>query len=483
MSLEDRLRKALRSSGQLVPGPDCPGPDVIVSFLSGDRRKETVEHLAGCPSCREDLLVARGQLVSRPKPLAWFAAAAAVLLAIVAGAMLLLDRKEPQTALVLPPPKPKAAPKVEKPRAPEPPPPAPPAPQPVTSRPAPMAEVKPATRPESPKEPEKPLIAKPIETEIPKPVPRPEEKPAPPPTRAKLRGSLLLVAGACSTEAEGDAAWQIAKPAQLREFSGSVKLRAETSAAKTRMGAATYYLRGGTELTIGIEEGATIVRLDKGEAFFDVTPGKDTFVVQTANCKTTVRGTRFLVTPLEVAVQRGKVEFTAREKSVTVGAGERSVGAQPSERVELAKRLAWMRPLEETIMIKAETMAVSQGMAILSDPGASGGRAIGLKGAPVANAEPSAEIRIKRKQAAPHAVWIRLQWSHGVPPGFTVQVHDAQPWSGRDVVAKPGWQWARVGTFDLPDDSFRLRVVDAQGGLRFDEILVTTDLELNPETR
>lgn len=168
---------------------------------------------------------------------------------------------------------------------------------------------------------------------------------------------------------------------------------------------------------------------------------------------------------------------------VALNAGERSVGAQAVEKIDVLKRLAWMKPLDETITVEAEGMTLAQGMIILPDPAASGGRAIGLKGPPAANSEPSAEIRLKRKQQAPYAVWIRLHWSHGVAPGFTVQVHDAHPFSGKDVTSKPGWQWVRVGTFDLPDEAFRLRVADPQGGLRVDQFLLTSDPELNPETR
>ena len=45
------------------------------------------------------------------------------------------------------------------------------------------------------------------------------------------------------------------------------------------------------------------------------------------------------------------------------------------------------------------------------------------------------------------------------------------------------WQWVRVGTFDLPDDAFRVRIVDPQGGLRVDQVLLTSDPELNPESK
>jgi outer membrane biosynthesis protein TonB len=468
MNLEDRLRKALAGRRDTAPGADCPSPEALAAFVSGNRRKEIVEHLAGCPSCREDVLAARP-----PVPVArsygWLAAAAAALFAVAIGAALMLGDHEPQPPIVVAP-VPKPAPKPEPPKEPE----NPPVPQPETPKLAPKPEEKPAPKPE----PEKPVIAKPApEPEAPKPVPKPEEKVAPALTKAKLRGTLLAVAGGCASQAEGETVWQNAKLAQPREFSGSIRLRAETQAAKARIGAATYYLRGGTELAISIDEGVTTVRLAKGETLFDVTPDRDSFIVETATGKVAVKGTRFLVAAGEVVVQRGKVEFTAVDRTVAVSAGERSQDARAPEKTDVAKRLQWMKALDETLTIKPEAMTLLQGMVLLPD------RTIGQKGPPAANTEPSAEIRVKRKQAAPYTVWIHLHWGHNVVPGFSVQVHDAPRWNGKDVTFNPAWQWVKVGTFELPDDAFRIRVTDSQGGLRFDQVLLTSDPDLVPDPR
>ena len=475
MSLEDRLRKALGGRRDAAPGADCPAPEALAAFVSGNRRREIVEHLAGCASCREDVLVARSLMTSgaeRPPSYGWIAAAAAALFAVAIGAALMLGNHEPERVVVTPTPK--ITPKPEPPRDPIKPETIPPAPRPETPKPAPKPEEKPAPKPE----PEKPVIAKPLpEPETPKPAPKPEEKVAPEPTRAKLRGTLLAVAGSGATQADGEAAWQSAKLAQPREFSGSIKLRAETGAVKARIGAATYYLRGGTELSVSLDEGVTTVRLAKGEAFFDVAPGRDTFVVESAAGKVTVKGTRFLVLAGEVVVQRGKVEFAAAERVATVSAGERSLAAQAPEKTDVAKRLLWMKPLDETLAIKAEAMTLLQGMILLPD------RAVGQKGPPAPNTEPSAELRLKRKQVSPCALWIRIHWGHNIVPGFSVQVHDAPRWSGKDVTFNAGWQWVKVGTFELPDDAFRIRVIDPQGGLRLEQVLLTSDLDLVPDPK
>lgn len=484
MNLEERLRRALSGRRDAAPRADCPAPEALAAFVAGDRRREVLEHVAACPSCREDLIAARTPVayVTRRAPrYGWIAAAAAALFAVAIGAALLTGRHEPE-AIVIKAPKP-----APKPRPPEP---APieiePAPKPLPEipKPAPLPEVKPAPKPAPPKEPERPAIARPIpEPEPPKPQPAPKPETKPALTKAKLRGSFVALAGTCSAQPEGEAAWQGAKFAQPREFAGSVKLRADASAAKARIGAATYFLRGGTEIAVAIEEGSTLVRLVKGEAFFDVTPGPETFAVETATGKTTVKGTRFLVTATETAVQRGKVEFTSADRTVAVAAGERSIDARAPEKVDVARRLAWMKPLEETLTIEAEGMALAQGMVLLPDPAASGGRAVGLKGPAAANTEPSAEVRLKRKQATPYAVWVRLHWGHNVAPGFSVQVHDAPRWSGKAVPFNAAWQWVRVGAYELPDEPFRIRVIDPQGGLRVDQILVTSDLDFNPDLK
>ncbi len=482
MSLEDRLRKALAGRPDAAPPGDCPPPEALAAFVAGNRRREILEHLSGCPSCREDVIAARtpapaAARVRSPRT-GWIAAAAAALFAVAIGAALFIGRDESEPVVIKTP---KPAPK---PRPPEPAPIEAPKPLPEIPKPSPKPEERPAPKPPSPKEPERPVIARPTpEPEPPKPAPKPEPKPAPVLTKAKLRGTLFALAGAGAAQIEGEPAWQNTKLAQPREFTGSVKLRADASAAKARIGAATYYLRGGTEIAVALEEGTTTVRLVKGEAFFDVTPGKETFAVETASGKVTVKGTRFLVTPTEVAVQRGKVEFACADRSVPVSAGERSLEARAPEKSDVPRRLAWLKPLEETLTIEAEGMALAQGMVLLPDPAASGGRAVGLKGPPAPNSEPSAEVRLKRKQATPYAVWVRLHWGHNVAPAFSVQVHDAPRWSGKDVPFSPAWQWAKVGTFDLPDEAFRIRVIDLQGGLRVDRILVTSDLDLNPEPK
>lgn len=486
MSLEDRLRRALSGRRDPAPRADCPAPEALAAFVSGDRRREIVEHLADCASCREDVIVARAQLAVVPRrapSYGWLAAAAAALFAVAIGAALLIGRREPEPFVVkparpAPAPAPLPVPEIPKPAPIPAPKPEAPAPKPVPIVPAPAPKPDPAPLPE------RPVIAKPTpEPETPKPAPKPEPRTAPEPTKAKLRGTLLAVAGGASTQAEGETAWPGLKLAQPREFAGTLRLRTESSGLKARIGAAVYYVRGGSELSVTLEEGSTLVRLTRGEAFFDVTPGKDSFVVETATAKVTVKGTRFLIAGAEVVVQRGRVEFSSADRTVAIGAGERSVEARAPEKTEVARRLGWLKPLDETITIEAEGMTLQQGMVLLPDPTSSGGRAVGLKSHPAANTEPSAEIRLKRKQAAPYAVWVRLHWGHNVAGGYWIQVHDAPRWTPKDVAFKPAWQWVKVGTHDLPDEPFRIRVVDPQGGLRVDQILVTSDLDLNPEQK
>jgi hypothetical protein len=310
-------------------------------------------------------------------------------------------------------------------------------------------------------------------------------------TRPARRGSLIAVAGGCSTQAEGEAAWQPARTAQPKEFAGTLRVKTDAGASKLRLGDHTLWLQRGTEMAVVLEEARTLIRLAKGDACFDVAAGKGPFEVDAPWGSVAVKATRFLVSAekaeTEVLVQRGKVEFVAGGQAVTVSAGERSVasaGRAPGApaRSDVARRLQWIRSVEESLWIEAEQLAVQQGMTVIADAAASGGKALAAKAPVPAGQEPAGEIRVKRKQAAPYAVWVRLHWSHGVASSGWVQVHDAPRWTANHVAANPAWQWAKVGVYELPDEPFRLRVADPQGGLRLDQFLMTSDLEFNPET-
>ncbi len=487
---------------------DCPSAELLSTWASGPLPAEGVDHLASCDACRAEVSEVRALLAGEPEVAraglrtrlhalvprraprtGWIAAAAAIFLAALLGWALLSgpSNRPADPPIVRPAPKPQPAPVVRTPPAePEKPKPAPPAPGPAPERPAPPELPKPA--PEKPKPLDPPVIVKPVpEPEKPlRPVTVPE-KPVEP-TRPKLRATLVAVMGGLSTQGEGEAAWQAARLAQPREFAGTVKLRGDAGGSKLRLGAHTIFVQRAAEIAVTLEEGRTLVRLARGEAFFDVTPGADAFVVESANGTVTVKGTRFLVAAdTEVLVQRGKVDLAGAGQTVAVSAGERSAAAAgkppapPTKSTDFVRRLAWVRALEDYIPIEAEQMALQQGMAVVPDPAASGGRAV----APVTlkpGQEPAAEIPVRRKQASPYAIWVRYHWNHNVPSSLSVQVHDGPKWTGKDVTANAAWQWVRVGTMDLPETPFRVRVTDATHGGRIDQLLVTSDLDFNPET-
>jgi len=488
----------------------CPAPEILSGFVSGslegERNERLLEHLAACAACREDVVAARAQnapsapialrlrlyrlLAGRPAVLPRLAVAAAILVAVVGTAILFRPREQESVKPVVVKQPPKPTPK-EVPKAPEPPA-EPPAPE--VPKPAPKPEVPPA--PETPKpvpapepKPEPPVLPKPAPEKPPAPVPVPE-KPAPEPTRVALKGSLFSIAGSATAQAEGDATAQALRIGQKRDFAGSLKLKAEVAAAKVSIGTVTYYLQRGAELALLLEESRTRVQLAKGETFFDVTPGQGLFVVEAAHGRVTVKGTRFLVTTdkadTEVVLQKGAVDFTAADQTVVLSPGEQSAasGRAPSapQKADLAKRLAWVRALEDTIVIEADQMALQGGMTILPDPTAQGGRAIGIKTPLKAGQDAVAEIPARRKQQAPYVIWIRLHWAHGVPSAMTLSVGNAPTWSSKSVTMNPNWQWVRVGTVDL-DERFRVRLTDTQPGMRIDQIVITSDPELNPENK
>jgi hypothetical protein len=512
---DDREWKRLfgGSKRPAAKGP-CPSPEELARGAEGPTPADAVAHLAECRSCREDLLVFRrqrtqtgkteripGDLRTRlhrlqapllPRRLLFAVPAAAAILIVYAIFVLLRPAEPPPVAVAPPKPSPRPVTPEFRPELPPPPPEAPkPTPRPEPPAPAPLPEKAPAPPPPAPVPP---VVATPVPApEKPAPaVPAPApEKAAPEPTRAALKGTLAAIAGSCSVQTEGDAAAVALKPGQKHEFPGTIRLKAETAAAKISGGPVTYYVQRGAELAIQLQEGRTHVQLLHGEAFFDVVPANGLFEVGSFQARVTVRGTRFLVSSekseTEVVVQRGAVELAAAGQAVSLAPGEHSGAAagkapSPAQKVDLARRLAWVRGLEEFLWIEAEQMAPQGGMVVVADPTASGGRAIGIKDPPKAGAEASAELRAKRRQPAPYAVWIRFSWPHNVPSSLSLSVGDALRWTSKDVAPAPGWQWVRAGAVELPDEPFRLRLADTRAGMKIDQLLLTTDLEFNPDT-
>lgn len=497
--------------GLSSPSPGaCPPAETVASFAAGtldaSRKDRFLDHLSACAPCRDDVAATRVEeapaapaslrlrlyrlLPSRRALLPRLAIAAAVVVAAVVGAIALWP-EEPQKAITVRPIKP--PPPIEK--TPEPAP-APPLPEPPP-KPAPKPEPapEPVKPPAPPPNPEPPAVPKPVPAPEKPPAPAPDPvkpPPAPEPTRVAMKGSAFSIAGSCTSQGEGDAAAQPFRAGQKREFAGALRLKADVAATKVAVGSLTCYLQRNVELTIVLEEARTRVQLARGEAFFDVTPGRGLVVVETSQGKVTVKGTRFLVSAekaeTEVLLQKGAVDFAAGDQTVSLSPGERSAAATgrgPSapQKSDFSKRLAWLRALEDSILIDADQMALQGGMTVLPDPTALGGRAIGVKGPAKPGQEGVAEILARRKQSVPYAVWIRLHWAHGVPSTATLSVGDGLTWSAKGVIMSPNWQWVRAGAAEFADERFRVRLTDPQAGLRVDQILITSDFELNPENK
>lgn len=488
MADDNDWKRRFGAPGRPGAADPCPSAERRSVWASGPLSADAIAHLATCATCREDLLAVRRQhgkterisgdlrarlhgLQRRPAwPLIYGAAAAAVVL--IAGLIVLSRPPEPVARVIgaLPAPSPR------KPAPPEHLPPEPPRPAQEPSGVAPIPEApKPIPAPVQPVPfPEPPVVATPAPAPekpapvVPVPVP---EKPAPEPTRAALKGSLLAVAGTCSVQADGDAAALPLKPGQKRDFPGTVRVKADAAAVKLAIGTATVYVQRNAELSIQLQEGRTHVQLAHGEAFFDVTPGNGLFEVDGSQGRVVVKGTRFLVSETDVLVQRGAVENTAGGQTVTL-----TPTSKP--KADLVRRLAWVRSLEDFLWIEGEQMAVQGGMVVLADATASGGRAIGLLKPGV---EGTADIRGKRKQLVPYAVWVRLLWPHNVPSALSLSIADLR-WTSKDVVAAQGWQWVRAGSVELPDEAFKLRLSDTKVGLKVDQVLITSDPDFNPET-
>lgn len=502
---DDDLKRRFTAPGRSGATGPCPRAEELSLWSLGPLSPEAIVHLAACEACRGDLVALRREsarkteripgalrsrlhtLLPRRRPLMiWVAAAAAVIL--VGLAILLVHPGEPEKVVVLPPaPKPKPAvpaPKVDPPPLPEPP---APAPAPEPPKPVVVPE-KPAPPPSPAPKPEPPVVAKPApEPEKPAPVP---EKPPAEPTRAALKATLTSISGSCATLSGADTSAEPLKAGQKRDFPGEFRIRTTLAAAKVAVGSATYYVKPGAELSVRLEEGRARVKLIHGEAFFDVIPGNGLFEVEGGGAKVVVKGTRFLVNveaaDTEVLLQRGSVEFSAAGQALLLSPGERSAASagkapSPAQKADLAKRIAWVRNLEDYVWIEAEQMVLQGGMALQADATASGGRAIGIKDPLKPGLEASAEIRAKRKQAGPYTVWIRYAWPHNVPSALSLTVGDAVKWSSTGAAFAPGWQWVKAGSGELTEEPFKVRLTDTRVGAKIDQILITSDADFNPE--
>jgi ferric-dicitrate binding protein FerR (iron transport regulator) len=324
----------------------CPRTETLSSWVKGPLPEEGASHLADCSACREDVIAVRRLLAekaaseaprlalrkrllelqpARRLPVLWIAAAAAAVVLIAALAALRFRERRapcPVKAVV-------AQPKAKPPDAPAP-----------DLRPEPPREVAkpqpPVIAPPAPVKPPPPPLPEPVKDPplVAKPPPEPE-KPAAPSReacpRAHARPASRIAAGRQRQRRHPARRRPLAAAPRLasRDFMGAVKLKADVAAGKVRVGAHTVYLQRGGELSMTLEEGRTQVQLARGEAFFDVVPGRDPFEVETPQGPVRVKGTRFLVAvdrnETEVVVQRGAVLFN----EVALGAGERSNGGAP----------------------------------------------------------------------------------------------------------------------------------------------------------
>lgn len=494
----------------------CSDPGTLSAFLTGGLpgagREKVVEHLAVCFSCREEILEVSSLLKTstarvlgprpvpkrfasaglpahgrRPLRFAGAAAAAALFFGVVA---ILASRGEP------------------KPRRPaevvrgSPPPPTLPVPQESgtsAETPRPMTTPRPGISPPAPLPPERDPEPEPEKLPPPDPQPtKPRPDPALPPqpvkptdtiAKAAPRGTVLVLAGTPAVRS-GDEPWKSLKSLQGREFAGSLDFRTDGAGpVKIKMGPHTFFLQRQTEVSVSLEPDQLSGRLTRGEAFFDITPGKDAVAVETPHGRVDVKGTRFFVavdrSDTEVAVQKGLVTFKAQERSVELAAGQRSEardGQAPKapERTDLGRRMNWVRALEEFRTFEAEQLTLQSGMVAIQDAAASGGVAVGVKGTVPDGQEPSAELVMKRRQPVPYALWVRAHWPHAGAQGLHVQVNNQARAGIQGSSGKPGWQWIRAGHYETSEETFRVRLSDSAGGIRIDQILLTSDLDFTP---
>jgi len=273
---------------------------------------------------------------------AGLAAAAAILLAVVLSTR--ETPKAPQREMVAVP----AAPPIETVLDPVPP---PPAPKPPTPDPVP---VEPPLQPKPTPTPELPPTPKPVEPEKPAPPPVEPPRPAPKPPESKPERIVLTLAGVEGTlELQDGETWK--KILKTAEWDAAAGIRSGEKLSRFTLPDGTRAtLRPRSELRI-LAAAPPSLLLEKGEVFFDVLPGAGRkFSVVTADARIQVTGTQFSVKRnghTEIFVSSGEVRVSNDKGEVSVPAGNATSarkGAAPARprALDTDRANAWRRELD-----------------------------------------------------------------------------------------------------------------------------------------
>lgn len=512
-------------------GP-CLDPADLSSYLSRSlsvgRRKQVLEHLAGCPLCRRELrdlvnVIPLGQepppvradlrkrlvkMGTSPRVIPWkmLAAAAALLLGATGYWILSQGSDVPSGRPIVREPEPPSLPespkhepaepepqRPESPPEPVPEPPTQPSPPETVREPAPSLPEPPNPPPPSPPgSPEKPA-SEPVPQPAPLPPPHETEPvpPSPAPRPPRVRGTLLAVANYSHVKTDASPQWVLLKPGESIDFN-EIQVMTRGSVARYQLGQDQIYAKSSTEFSLSLDKDGSNVTLSKGDAFFSVVPnpkGRRRFAVETPAGRVTVQGTRFLVSvekkSSEVVVERGRVRFETSAGAVDVTEGQRShaeAGRFPKAPVkaDLARELRWLRGLEDHVVLEAENHVSGHGVEVRADGRASGGACLGAKNRR-REGEAEAEFAVRRTHSLPYTVWIRVL-SPGGKASFRLQIGKQQP-REIQVDCSPDWQWVNLEFEKLPENftlRLRWRPSGDLGEPLFDRILLSSDPEFSP---
>ena len=141
-------------------------------------------------------------------------------------------------------------------------------------------------------------------------------------------------------------------------------------------------------------------------------------------------------------------------------------------------------PESPRIVLEAESGTIAAPMEIFQDADASGGKYVmtpelpntinGTRGGLV-------ELAATTAEAGKYNVWLRVRWAHSCDNSLWAKIGRSATLDVTNNTYEV-WQWMRVGNepFDLEAGRVTLQVGSREDGSKFDEALITSDLQYVP---
>lgn len=149
------------------------------------------------------------------------------------------------------------------------------------------------------------------------------------------------------------------------------------------------------------------------------------------------------------------------------------------------------------IVLEAEDGDIEPPVAVMDEPGASGGRCIIVTGG---SGKPGEEIpgdpdkkkyperwgaavyKFKVTEPGKYRIWARKWWEDGCGNSFTFVVNGGYPVLFGGDSSYDAWEWAVAPVlFDLKAGENALEVLNREDGVRLDKLIITKDADFVPQ--